>query len=146
VSDFTHDGNILTGSETGRPVVYDLQSRQVIDTLRGHSDVVLAVSAHDKLPLLCTGGMTADRKVHFWMRRDDDDEEEEEADGAAGAQTEVDDRGADAPVQDRADPTSVDPQAESRMSIETSPAPNPDDSMELDSPKPKKSKHSVDTM
>jgi WD40 repeat protein len=78
VSDFTHDGNVLTGSEAGRPVLYDLQSRQVLQTLRGHTDVVLAVSAHDKLPLLCTGGMTSDRKVYFWMRRDGVDEVEEE--------------------------------------------------------------------
>jgi COMPASS component SWD3 len=77
VSTFTHDGNVLTGSETGQPVLYDLQSRRVLQTLRGHSDVVLAVSAHDKLPLLCSGGMTADRKVLFWMPRDDNNEDDE---------------------------------------------------------------------
>lgn len=77
VSTFTHDGNVLTGSETGHPVLYDLQSRCVLQTLRGHSDVVLAVSAHDKLPLLCSGGMTADRKVLFWMPRRDNEEDDD---------------------------------------------------------------------
>jgi hypothetical protein len=31
-----------------------------------HDDAVLAVSAHDRYPLLASGAMTADRKVLFW--------------------------------------------------------------------------------
>lgn len=31
-----------------------------------HEDAVLAVSAHDRYPLLASGAMTADRKVLFW--------------------------------------------------------------------------------
>lgn len=110
--DFMHNGNIVTGSETGHVVIYDLQSRKVQAAWR-HSagtgtttlpageetsldprlqskqqqqqqqysppgspnggtggqpaeDIVLAVSAHDSLPLLCSGGM-ADRRVEFWV-------------------------------------------------------------------------------
>jgi hypothetical protein len=31
---------------------------------------VLAVSAHDTYPMICSGAMTNDRKVEFWARKD----------------------------------------------------------------------------
>jgi len=66
VADFTYDGNILTGSETGKVILYDLQSQDVLQVLEEHDDAVLAVSAHDKLPLLASGAMMNDRRVNFW--------------------------------------------------------------------------------
>jgi COMPASS component SWD3 len=69
-ADFTHDGNIVTGSETGQVVVYDLQSGATQQVLEGHSDAVLAVAAHDRYPLLASGSMSADRRVHFWSPAD----------------------------------------------------------------------------
>jgi COMPASS component SWD3 len=71
VSDFMpgYFGNIVTGSENGSVVIYDLQSKNVRQILKGHKDSVLAVSAHDKRPLLASGGMMADRKVEFWSLR-----------------------------------------------------------------------------
>ncbi|GKY92457.1 hypothetical protein MPSEU_000216200 [Mayamaea pseudoterrestris] len=71
VSDFIpgYHGNIVTGSENGSVVIYDIQSKQVRQVLKGHKDSVLAVSAHDKLSLLASGGMMADRKVEFWKLR-----------------------------------------------------------------------------
>lgn len=68
VSTFTYDGNIVTGSETGKICLYDLQSRQIQQVLECHEGPVLAVAAHDKLPLLASGGMTADRRVEFWAK------------------------------------------------------------------------------
>lgn len=66
-ADFMHDGNIVTGSESGELVIYDLQSAQTLQVLSSaHQDAVLAVSAHDTYPLLASGSMTADRKVYFW--------------------------------------------------------------------------------
>jgi COMPASS component SWD3 len=70
VSDFTADGSIVTGSETGKIVLYDLQTCKVQQVLHGHEDAVLAVSAHDKYPMVCSGAMTADRRVEFWARKD----------------------------------------------------------------------------
>jgi WD40 repeat protein len=70
VSDFTADGSIVTGSETGDVVLYDLQSCKVQQVLHGHEDAVLAVSAHDTYPMICSGAMTNDRKVEFWARKD----------------------------------------------------------------------------
>ena len=67
VAGFTANGqSVVTGSETGQVVLYDLQSRQCQQVLEGHADAVLAVSAHDKLPMICSGGMTEDRRVLFW--------------------------------------------------------------------------------
>jgi COMPASS component SWD3 len=70
VSDFTADGSIVTGSETGDVVLYDLQSCKVQQVLHGHEDAVLAVSAHDTYPMICSGAMTNDRKLEFWARKD----------------------------------------------------------------------------
>eukprot|EP00522_Entomoneis_paludosa_P015092 CAMPEP_0172461080 /NCGR_PEP_ID=MMETSP1065-20121228/39363_1 /TAXON_ID=265537 /ORGANISM="Amphiprora paludosa, Strain CCMP125" /LENGTH=477 /DNA_ID=CAMNT_0013216291 /DNA_START=165 /DNA_END=1598 /DNA_ORIENTATION=+ len=70
VADFTYDGNVLTGSETGKVILYDLQSQDVLQVLEAHEDAVLAVSAHDKLPLLASGAMMNDRRVHFWAPKD----------------------------------------------------------------------------
>jgi len=70
VSDFLCDGNIVSGSETGKIVLYDLQSRQELQVLEGHDDAVLSVAAHDSLPLICSGGMTSDKRVEFWAKEE----------------------------------------------------------------------------
>jgi len=57
---------IVTGSETGKIILYDINSRQVHQVLEGHNDAVLAVDAHDKMELIASGGMTQDKTVHFW--------------------------------------------------------------------------------
>lgn len=66
VADFTCTGDILVGNETGECLLFDVQTGRVRQVLEAHDDAVLAVSAHDSLPFLCTGGMTNDRKVEFW--------------------------------------------------------------------------------
>jgi COMPASS component SWD3 len=67
VADFTCTGDILVGNETGQCLLFDVQTGRVKQVLaEAHEDAVLAVSAHDTLPFLCTGGMTNDRKVEFW--------------------------------------------------------------------------------
>jgi COMPASS component SWD3 len=66
VADFTYTGDILVGNETGQCLLFDLQTGRVRQVLEAHEDAVLAVSAHDASPFLCTGGMTNDRKVEFW--------------------------------------------------------------------------------
>lgn len=68
VADFTAKGDIVVGSETGDVLIFDLQTASVKQVLQGHEDAVLAVSAHDKLPLLATGAMTTDRRVDFWYQ------------------------------------------------------------------------------
>lgn len=57
---------IVSGSEDGKVYVYNLQTRAVKQALSGHADAVLAVAAHDQLPLLASGGMSMDKTVRFW--------------------------------------------------------------------------------
>lgn len=80
-ADFTCAGDVVVGSETGDVVIFNLQTGTIQQVLRGHEDAVLAVSAHDRLPILATGAMTADRKVEFWSQRapDHDDGDDDEA-------------------------------------------------------------------
>ncbi|KAL3910753.1 MAG: hypothetical protein SGARI_001970 [Bacillariaceae sp.] len=62
---------IVTGSETGNVILYDVQSRRVHQLLEQvHKDVVLAVDAHDQMELLASGGMGKDCNVRFWMPKD----------------------------------------------------------------------------
>ena len=68
VADFTATGDIVVGSETGDVVLFDLQTAEVLQVLHGHEDAVLAVAAHDQLPLIATGAMTTDRRVEFWSQ------------------------------------------------------------------------------
>jgi len=58
---------VVAGSEDGMVYLYDLQSRKVRQVLKGHSDAVLAVAAHDKKEILASGGMTNDKTVRFWV-------------------------------------------------------------------------------
>lgn len=70
VSDFLLDGNVVTGSETGHVVIYDLQTRQTRQVMNVSNDPVLAIAAHDKMPLLACGGLSPDRQVQFWAPKD----------------------------------------------------------------------------
>jgi COMPASS component SWD3 len=62
---------IVTGSESGNVILYDIQSRQVHQVLEKHKDVVLAVDAHDKKELIASGGMSQDKTVRFWAPQTD---------------------------------------------------------------------------
>lgn len=53
----------------GELVLYDTQSTDTLQVLRKHEDAVLAVSAHDRYPLLASGSMMEDRRVYFWAPR-----------------------------------------------------------------------------
>ena len=63
---------IVTGSESGHVILYDIQSRKVHQLLdQVHKDVVLAVDAHDQMELLASGGMSKDRTVRFWAPKEE---------------------------------------------------------------------------
>lgn len=63
--------SIVTGSEDGKLYIYDLQRRSIRQILEGHSDTVLAVSSHEKLPLIASGGMSKDKSIRFWYETND---------------------------------------------------------------------------
>lgn len=55
---------IATGSEDGEVVLWDVSTKNVLQRLSGHDDVVLAVDTHPKEELLATTGL--DRTVRIW--------------------------------------------------------------------------------
>jgi len=56
---------IISGSEDGSVVIWNLQSKQILQTIENaHSSVVLALDAHPRLNFLATGGM--DNLVKIW--------------------------------------------------------------------------------
>jgi COMPASS component SWD3 len=58
---------VVTGSESGDIILYDIQSRKVHQTLeKVHTDAVLAVDVHDSMELIASGGMSEDCTVRCW--------------------------------------------------------------------------------
>ena len=58
---------VLSGSEDGKAYLWDLQSKQQVQTLEGHSDVVLGVACHPTADMIVTGGMDKDlRSIRVW--------------------------------------------------------------------------------
>ena len=58
---------MLSGSEDGKAYLWDLQSKQQVQTLEGHSDVVLGVSCHPKRDMIASGGLDRDlRSIRVW--------------------------------------------------------------------------------
>lgn len=67
VADFISDGqSIVTGSENNNVVLYDLQTTEVQQVCKAHTQPVLAVSAHDAQTVFCSGGM--DQQVYWWRK------------------------------------------------------------------------------
>jgi len=58
---------VLSGSEDGKAYLWDLQTKQLLQTLEGHSDVVLGVASHPTRELIATGGTDKDlRCIRIW--------------------------------------------------------------------------------
>ena len=59
--------HIVAGSEDGKAYLWDLQTKSLVQTLEGHSDVVLGVAAHPTKELIATGGTDKDlRSIRIW--------------------------------------------------------------------------------
>ena len=58
---------VVCGSEDGKVYMWDLQSKSLLQTLEGHSDVVLGVACHPTADMIVTGGMDKDlRSIRVW--------------------------------------------------------------------------------
>ena len=83
---------IITGSEAGKILMYDINSRKIHQVLDGvHTDAVLAVDAHDRKELIASGGMTKDKTVQFWAPENSTMVSEAKAAAAAAAAESGDD-------------------------------------------------------
>ena len=58
---------VVCGSEDGKVYMWDLQTKALLQTLDGHSDVVLGVSCHPKRDMIASGGLDRDlRSIRVW--------------------------------------------------------------------------------
>lgn len=87
---------IAAGSEDHKVYLWDLQTRQVVQTLEGHTDVVLAVASHPKRNIIASGACTNDSGIRIWTddgpEDGDDDAGRDVGEGGAEAEAEAEDR------------------------------------------------------
>ncbi|KAF3941631.1 Jouberin [Dactylella cylindrospora] len=70
-SAFSHDGKyIFSGSEDAAIYVWDVQTKEVLQVLRGHDDVVLGVNAHPTKNLIVSCSLDGTLKI--WTDEPDD--------------------------------------------------------------------------
>ena len=63
--------HIASGSENGLIFIWDLQTKEILQTLAGHTDVVLAVAAHPTNCVLASGALEKDKTVKIWSASND---------------------------------------------------------------------------
>lgn len=64
---------VVSGSEDGNIVLWDVKSKNILQRLEGHDGVTLWVETHPCLDLIASGGL--DAKVKIWINEDDVKEE-----------------------------------------------------------------------
>ncbi len=66
---------VISGSEDHSVYVWDVQSRQVLQILRGHCDVVMSVAVHPFKKMIASGALEKDRTVILWEEKEEEMEE-----------------------------------------------------------------------
>lgn len=75
------DAFVVSGSEDGSIIFWDVKSKKILQRLDAHNGVVLWVDTHPSLPIIASGGL--DAKVQVWVNEDED----ETMDGMLGERT-----------------------------------------------------------
>ncbi|KAG5178330.1 WD40-repeat-containing domain protein [Tribonema minus] len=82
----TQGQHIVSGSEDKKVYLWNINSRQVVQTLEAHADAVLAVSTHPTRDIMASGSL--DKTVKLWEHRsvdvDEDAAEQQQEDKGKG--------------------------------------------------------------
>lgn len=66
---------VVSGSEDGSILLWDVKSKNILQRLNGHDGVVLWVETHPQLDMLVSGGL--DKMVKIWVNEEEEDVKEE---------------------------------------------------------------------
>ncbi|KAK6903999.1 hypothetical protein I203_107511 [Kwoniella mangroviensis CBS 8507] len=57
---------IVSGSENGKIVIWDLQSKNVCQVLQGHLNTVVAIAVHPNGRIIASGGLEPEKSIRLW--------------------------------------------------------------------------------
>jgi len=58
---------IVAGSEDHKTYIWDLQTREIVQVLEGHTDIVVAVATHPTQNMIATGSIDSDLAIRIWV-------------------------------------------------------------------------------